>query len=186
MTGSGLFEEVAAEAARNYLGGDRNGARAYKFGFPRRLKPSGFVAALDDLCAQMGEGSGSKAKPARARQKDAKLDIVAWVPMPDRRTSKIFGFGQCATGRNWHSKVSEMQSEPWCRKWLIDQPPVSPLRMFFVPHRIDGAEWDDHAHDAGIIFDRCRLAAYASALPVDLRGQVVAWSRHVLTERLGR
>jgi hypothetical protein len=184
ISGASLFEEVAAVAARNYLGGDRSGARAYSFGFPRRLTPRGFRPAVDDMCAWMGEGGGAKSKPSTAQQKDAKLDLVVCVPMPDGRTSKILGFGQCATGRNWRNKVSELQADAWCRKWLIDQPPVAPLRLFFLPHRIAGSDWDDRAHDAGIIFDRCRLAAHASLLPAELRRQVMSWSRHVFRERL--
>ena len=186
VPGASLFEDVAAEAARQYLGGDATGAKAYNFGFPRRLAPRGFGPALDQLCGAMGEGGGAKSKPSQAKQKDAKLDLVAWVPMPDARAGKVIGFGQCATGRNWKEKVSELQSGPWCRLWLIEQPPVTPLRLFFLPHRIAGSDWDDHSHNAGIMFDRCRLAAYAGSLPTNLRTRATAWTEYVLHDRLCR
>jgi hypothetical protein len=186
VNGASLFEDVAGEAARNYLGGTKTGAQVYNFGFPRRRTPARFRPALDDLCQKMGEGSGSRARPTASRQKDAKLDLVAWVPMPDTRTGKIIGFGQCATGRNWKAKVSELQADAWCKKWLRDQPPVYPIRLFFLPHRINGTEWDHHANDAGIIFDRCRLTAYAANLSQDLRAQVSEWTEYVLADRLGR
>ncbi len=185
VNGASLFEDVAGEAARNYLGGTKTGAQVYNFGFPRRRTPAKFRPALDDLCRQMGEGSGSRDRPTVARQKDAKLDLVAWVPMPDSRTGKIVGFGQCATGRHWKLKVSELQADAWCKKWLRDQPPVYPIRLFFLPHRINGAELDHHAQDAGIIFDRCRLAAYASNLNKEMRTRVSEWTEYVLAERLG-
>lgn len=68
---------------------------------------------------------------------------------------------------------------------MLDRPPVIPLRLFFLPHRIGSADWLDVAHDAGVIFDRCRLAAYANPLPADLRLRVRRWSDHVLREKLG-
>ncbi len=181
--GAGLFEDVSAVAARSYFGGDATGAQTYAFGFPRRVKPASFMRAVDDLCRQMGEGGGAKVRPTNRSQKDAKLDLVVWIPMPDGRAGKVLAFGQCATGNNWQTKLSELQSEAWCRKWFIDQPPVTPLRLFFLPHSVPLASWDCHAQDAGIIFDRCRIASHASRLRPDLRRRVVAWSTHALAER---
>ena len=184
VNGASLFEDVAATAAKNYFGGDRTGAEIYNFGFPRRLTPSGFKDAVEDLCGKLGEGVGSRNQPTTKDQKDAKLDLVAWVPMPDARSGKIIGFGQCATGGNWKEKVSELQSGAWCKNWLLAPLPVDPVRLFFVPHRINSSEWDQHTTNAGVIFDRCRLAAHASTLDKELRDRVTAWSTYVINERL--
>jgi hypothetical protein len=184
INGASLFEDVAAVAAKNYLGGDRTGAEIYNFGFPRRVAPSGFNAAVENLCSKLGEGVGPRNRPTTSSQKDAKLDLIAWVPMPDARSGKVIGFGQCATGGNWKEKVSELQSTAWCKLWLLDPLPVDPVRFFFVPHRINGSEWDQHAINAGVIFDRCRLAAHAGVLDRELRDRVTAWSSHVINERL--
>jgi hypothetical protein len=181
--GAELFETVAAVAARNYLGGDRTGAVAYQFGFPRKHTPTGFKAALDTMCSQMDEGGGAKRKPSTRNQKDAKLDLAVWVPMPDQQPGKVIGLGQCATGRNWPGKVSELQADAWCDKWMLERPPVTPLRLFFLPHRIPGADWWDHSRDAGVIFDRCRIAAYASSLPDELRDRTAQWTTHVLASQ---
>lgn len=179
-TGATLFEDVAAVAARNYFGGQRSGAKVYHFGYPRKLAPAGFQAAVEDLVQQLGEGIGSKNRPTTQDQKDAKLDIVAWIPMPDARSGKVIGFGQCATGRNWKDKVSEMQAAAWCKTWLVDPPPVDPIRFFFVPHVVGEDEWYQHAATAGVIFDRCRMATYAANLDRDLRDRVTSWNGHVL------
>lgn len=184
VNGASLFEDVAAVAARNYLGGDRTGAEIYNFGFPRRVSPTGFRAAVEDLCGKLGEGVGPRDRPTTRHQKDAKLDLVAWVPMPDTRSGKVIGFGQCATGDNWKDKVSELQSTAWCKLWLLDPLPVDPIRFFFVPHRINGSEWGQHAINAGVIFDRCRLAAHAGSLDRGLRERVTAWNNYVINERL--
>lgn len=184
--GAELFEGVAAVAAKNYLGGAATGAVAYQFGFPRLTTPARFGPALDKMCAEMAEGGGAKRKPGNQTQMDAKLDLAVWIPMPDQRPGKVIGFGQCATGDNWPSKVSELQAEAWCAKWMQTRPAVLPLRLFFLPHRIDGLDWLNHSYDAGIIFDRCRLTAYANPLPAVLRQRVQRWSQHVLQEQLGR
>lgn len=183
--GAELFEAVSAVAACNYLGGDATGAVAYRFGSPRRTTVTGFADALDDMCIKMSEGGGAnRSRLTISQQMDAKLDLAVWVPMPDQRYGKITGLGQCATGRNWTDKVSELQADAWCRKWLLQQPPVVPTRMFFLPHRVSNTDWTDRAYDAGVMFDRCRLTAYAARLPADLRHRVWRWNAHVLHERL--
>jgi len=68
LRGATHFEELSAVAAQNYLGGAEGGAKAYHFGFPRRLHLKGFVDALDDLCLQLGEGDGATRPPAAQRK----------------------------------------------------------------------------------------------------------------------
>ena len=180
-----LFEELSVVAARNYFGGAASGARSSHFGFPRRVAPRNFKTALDDLCRAMGEGGGTKDVPQSKTALDAKLDVVCWIPMPDGQVGKLMGFGQCATGGNWEDKLYELQIPAWCEKWMQETVVVKPVRMFFLPHRIPAANWNNASIDAGIIFDRCRLAAFASQLDRDLRDKIRAWSRHVIEQELG-
>lgn len=184
VNGSVLFEDVAAEAARVYLGGDRTGAQVYNFGFPRKRTPAKFKPAVEELCAKLHEGAGPRSRPRTQYQKDAKLDLVAWVPMPDKQMGKVIGFGQCATGNDWKTKTTELQPTTWVKMWLLDPMPMDPLRLFFLPHRISADDWTHHSHHAGIIFDRCRLTAYASNLDPALRIRVAAWNEHVIETRL--
>jgi len=184
INGSVLFEDVAAAAAREYLGGDRTGAQVFKFGFPRTRTPAKFAPAVEELCARLFEGAGPRARPRLRYQKDAKLDLVAWVPMPDAQSGKVIGFGQCATGNDWKEKTTELQPTTWVKLWLLDAMPADPLRLFFLPHRISADDWTHYSHHAGIIFDRCRLTAYASTLDLDLKVRVAAWNEHVIATRL--
>jgi hypothetical protein len=69
-----LFEELSGAAARTYFGGTER-TKTYQFGFPRRTAPPGFRTALDDLCVKVGDGGGSKDRPRRKDQKDARLDL---------------------------------------------------------------------------------------------------------------
>ncbi len=174
--GAALFEDVAGYVLQKYMGGNGAKAHVYQFGFPRRLTPSGFRAALDDLCSQMNEGGGSRMRPTRKNQKDAHLDIVAWIPMPDINSGKLLMFGQCATGWDWKTKLTELQAREWCEHWMNDTPAVAPLRTFHMPHTVSTDNWLEHARLGGIIFDRCRLTSFSRGMPASLTTRIRDWN----------
>lgn len=181
--GERIFEEICAKAAESYLGHHDDGrVRSVVFGFPRRILPAGFSAALDELCKQLGEGgSHRKGRSKLPNQKDGKLDVVAWVEFQDRRQGKLITFGQCATGRNWQEKISELPPpDRWCGHWMDDSPSVLPIRSFFVPHRIERECWSHSCTFGGLLYDRCRIASLASDTDDDIRSRWIKWSSHVL------
>jgi hypothetical protein len=180
IDGASLFEEVCAEAGMSYLGGRRLGARSIVFGAPRRGAPPGFRAAVDSLCEAIGEGGGCRSRQRLRHQRDAKLDVVVWRPFPDGRASQVIGFGQCATGRGWAAKLQELQPRAFGALWLREPLAVEPLRLFFVPFRVDPARWEEASFSGGVLFDRCRIAAHASEAPAGVRERCRAWSRHVI------
>ena len=112
--------------------------------------------------------------------KDAKLDVVAWKDFHDKRPGKLIGFGQCATGNDWHNKRTDLQPLDWCRHWMRDVPLVPPQRMFFVPHRIEPDEWSITSTAAGLTFDRCRTSKHASLVDNNAKKQAGLWSAAVL------
>lgn len=177
-----LFERVCAKAAEEYLGGTERGARSYLFGFPRRVTLPGFRAALDDLCQQMGEGGGCRERPTTSDQKDAELDLAAWRGFDDRRAGQLIALGQCATGGNWNEKISVLHNFP--KKWMIESPLVEHVRMFFFPRRLELHKWEVTVIDAGIAFDRCRIAALVGRVDSELRSECAEWTQHVLEENL--
>ena len=75
----------------------------------------------------MGEGAGCKASKPTSKAKDAKLDLVAWVPFGDERRNQVSVFGQCAAGKNWHSKLNELQPLDFCNLRLQESLAMSPL-----------------------------------------------------------
>ncbi len=184
LDGEKIFEEVCAIAASAYFGGVPNGrVRSAVFGFPRRTLPTGFSAALDELCKSLGEGRGCQRtnRPTLPDQKDGKLDIVTWIEFCDRRQGKFIAFGQCATGQNWESKVLELpRPEAWCQLWMSEMPFVHPVRSFFVPHRVERGRWMQHCVYGGLLYDRCRIASLAIGADEAVRKQWVQWSTHVL------
>lgn len=190
------FEEIATVAARRYFGPDGE-VLGFAFGFPRRYEAKNFQQALDHLCGQLGEGGGAKIPtedPAGlalakrlADQKDGKVDIVAWRPFPDRRVGKLIGFGQCATGAtDWRGKLSELQPQTFEKLWLREGLSCIPVRMFFVPRRVEEHDWRDVSVQAGILFDRCRITHHCGALNDELAAECAAWSKEIISSRLNR
>ncbi len=175
-----LFEDVSAVAAERFFGGPHDDVLMYQFGFPRRVAPKNFKKALDDLCEQLGEGNGGKDRPQSSDQNDARLDIVVSRRFPDRRVGQLTAFGQCAAGRHWRTKLSDLRPLSFCKLWLREMPAVDPAALFFVPFRVSEHHWPEAANIAGVVFDRCRIAVYADPLPDSLLRDCLAWTKGVL------
>ena len=94
------------------------------------------------------------------------------------------GFGQCATGSDWTDKLTQLQPEAFCGMWMLDTPAVAPVRLFFVPFRIERRRWLDAARRGGIIFDRCRIAVHARRIGGELMSECADWTTHVFEEHL--
>lgn len=153
------FEDLACIAAQNYLSGE-----VACFAAPRRVLPRAFYPAIDALCTQMAEG-GPHRKSDRRTGQDRKLDLVAWRPFPDNQPGKVMLFGQCASGHDWEDKLGELNPDAFCKSYLLVQP-ISPMvRAFFIPHRIDRQSWEEVSRNAGIVFDRCRIAYWVHRSP---------------------
>ena len=174
-----LFEDVCAHAIAIYLGCSKSPASTHIFGFPRRIGAKHFPKAVQDLCSNMLlEGQADSMFPKASSKKDAGLDIVAWLPFPDRKRSKIIAFAQCATGQFWWGKRNELQPLSWCNKWLTKHPAVTPVKMFLVPHTITDDDWAELAYDAGVVFDRFRITYFAEqAMSQGLRKEIRDWCR---------
>jgi hypothetical protein len=186
QNGAKLFEDVCAYAVAGYLGCVDQPADKYVFGFPRRIGPPDFVGAVDELCrTHLREGKPNSDYPDSSipqTMKDAGLDIVAWLPFPDGRSSKLILFGQCATGKNWQAKVNELQPIHWMETWLARHPKVRPVKAFFVPHAVSVVEWEKLAYYAGIFFDRFRIAYFAEqSIPDAFRDQLEKWAMAACT-----
>lgn len=181
--GDRLFEELSTSAGKEYFGGAANLVCAEKFGFPRK-KGNGFVAALSELCKQMNAGT---VRPDAGRindQKDSHLDVVIWRPFEDRRQSQLIGFGQCATGKNWHKgKLTELQPSNFREKWLLDGFYPEPIRLFFLPRTISDNDWRITSIEGGIIFDRCRISQLVGEPDKKVALKYSKWTRHVARSR---
>ncbi|MBC8447855.1 MAG: hypothetical protein H8D78_08900 [Chloroflexi bacterium] len=170
-----LFEEVSRLAARGYLQGEAVG-----FGSPRTELPRSFSVAIAELCQRIGEGEGYSDQPSLSR-KDDRLDLVAWKEFVDRHPSKVLMFGQCASGWNWEAKLTELQPKAFCDHWM-QETPVSPLiSSLFIPHRIEPSKWKWVARNAGIVFDRCRIAFWAHQEGANFDA-IISWIKGLLVQ----
>lgn len=154
--GALLFEELAAEAARGYLG-----PRSESLVFGTAARAARFPAKIDMLCERMGEGGGFHNRDgAPPRERDGKLDVVAWKPFADCRPGKLIAFGQCKTGTHYMNELTQLQPDSFSSKWLHTQPAVHPVRMFFLAEALPRTRWRSQVADAGILFDRCRVVDF--------------------------
>ena len=172
IDGTAIFEELAAECARVYLG-----ARSKSFVFGTAAQETGFEQKVDDLCASIGEGDGfSDRGGAGRRQRDGKLDVVAWAPFSDGLPSKLLLFGQCKTGTHFKDQLAQLQPDAFCNKWFRSQPAVTPVRAFFVTEALPRSQWRNTAVDAGLMFDRCRIVDFINGASNAVLDKARAWT----------
>ena len=172
IDGSELFEELAAESAKCYLG-----ERSESLVFGTAAGSRGFEAKVRDLCVRTGEGDGFFDRgTAGRRQKDGKLDVVAWTPFSDGKPSKLLVFGQCKTGTHYRDQLTQLQPDVFCSKWFRSQPSVTPVRAFFVTEALPRSLWRDTAADAGLLFDRCRIVDFIDDVDNEVVAKVEAWT----------
>jgi hypothetical protein len=185
---SALFERICSDAAEQYLGGSAKGAKAMRFGTPRRQPIRMFRDAVDHLCTELGEGGGSPEKKRRSERDhsgDGGLDVVAWKHFPDRRAGKLIAFGQCAAGESgWDSKLDELDGIKFVKKFMREPLTVDPIRFFFVPRYIERRRWRNASIDGGIVFDRGRIAALMTRRDDDLMEDCEKTAKRLLKELL--
>lgn len=172
IDGTLVFEELAAEVARNYLGD-----RARRFVFGTANQSPDFPGKVDELCRKLGEGGGFvNRNTTRVAARDGKLDVVAWKPFADGRSSKLILFGQCKTGTSYDNMLAQLQPDAFCGKWLRDQLFPTPVRVFFITEALRWSDWHDTAVDAGLLFDRCRIVDFCNGIDAAVIAQVAEWT----------
>lgn len=172
IDGTHLFEELASETAREYLGD-----RGESIVFGTAAGSANFPGKVDDLCKRMNEGirycNKSGASP---NQRDGKLDIVAWKEFTDGLPGKLITFGQCKTGTNYKDELTQLQPDSFCDKWLFRNPAVPPVRMFLISEALSRVGWYDVTRDAGLLFDRCRIVDFCDGISEDVLEKVTTWT----------
>ena len=172
IDGALLLEQIAAEAAREYLG-----ERAESMVFGSGSSGPGFVAKVNDLCSRIQEGDGFYSRGGgRARVNDGKLDVVAWKHFTDRLPGKLVAFGQCKTGTHYGDSLTQLQPDSFCGKWFRSHLAFVPIRMFFVAEALSRSRWYDMVSDAGLLFDRCRIVDFCDDVSEDVLAKVARWT----------
>ena len=172
IDGTLLFEELAAEAAQEYLG-----ARAESLVFGTAAGTDDFPGKVNALCKQMKEGihfvTRDRVPP---NERDGKLDVVVWKHFTDGLPGKLIAFGQCKTGTNYKNTLTQLQPDSFCRKWLDSSPVVPPVRMFFISEALSRNRWYSASSDAGLLFDRCRMVDFCDYICPEVLKKVTVWT----------
>ena len=170
IDGTHLFEELASEAAREYLG-----ARAESIVFGTAAG-SNFPGKVNDLCKRIKDGD-QYYKRSSASPRDGKLDVVAWKHFADRLPEKLIAFGQCKTGTNYERDLTQLQPDVFCNNWLLSPPALTPMRMFFVAEAVSRLGWDSVSSKAGLLFDRCRIVDFCDDISGAVLKKITTWTK---------
>lgn len=166
--GGKLFERLSLVAIKEYMNGE-----AVIYGFPKEQ-------SIQEIAENLLHERFNYTPPSY--RKDRNLDIIAWKPFEDSRNSQIILLIQCASGRNWRSKLNELSLTAWST--YINFAAV-PIRGFCAPISISDRErLRELSFDSGVFFDRTRLFKYSSKVPSDLRQEALEWCNLRLKEMI--
>jgi hypothetical protein len=181
-----IFEQLCADILLNFWGGRTRLAGVMVFGTARTKSAhkKKFEANIDDLCTSLREGQGLKRPANLPGAGDGKLDIVVWRVFSDGRAGGLVGFAQCKSGIHWKDHLTKLQPRSFCNKYLRKPLAIEPVRVYMVPHRVEGTYWDDHTSDAGLLLDRCRLVQYGYNISKDVFENCGTWLNAALKRQL--
>lgn len=165
-----LFERICNKVIRKYLNG-----QSIIYGFPSEQ-------TLEDIAKVINERFIYK--PPNYR-KDRNLDIIAWQPHNDNRSSQLVLLAQCASGNDWPKKLKELNLDAWTKYIHFSS---CPIKAFAFPAVVsDRIRFHENSVDAGILFDRCRIYRYTEDGHFEddsLRSELISWCDGRLNEML--
>lgn len=169
---SAIFEWIARDVLMFHLGSGANGFRTGAPPYPfegRGTSAKETFAALEKKCGEFSwcPALGLPQDPSHKDLKDAGLDVVVWKPWPDGRFAQLFALGQCACGKNdiTVDKGREL-SLARLNSWLRPMCQVPPIRCFLAAHHVPNTvELYQLSGEAGLVFDRARIALLAEQSP---------------------
>jgi len=89
---------------------------------------------------------------------DNGLDLVAWLPLPDKSKGLPMAFAQCACGASdWRMKQSEVSEERWGQILGLASPISNWTIIPFCYHNPQGVWETPHHVNKGVLIDRLRL-----------------------------
>lgn len=158
-----IFELVAMEYIRIYLG---DFARSLHTGWPRNSsgskKFSEFAKYLHDETGEWLWGPDATLVDEDSNYiKDCGIDFIAWLETPDQRLGRLFFLGQCACGNDWNTKFEDITKTKY-ERWFNPATYVSPAVTFCTPFSIVDGYLYQASQEAGLVFDRSRIALLAS------------------------
>lgn len=171
-----LFEELCACVAAEYFG---QHSKSFVFGTAGR---GTFREKIENVIKSLHLTSAFKAPlGSTGRQKDAAVDVVAWIPFSDKKDSQLIAIGQCKTGTHWEEMLTTTQPRVFFGNHFSGEPFAEVERMFFVTESYGMDKWEERSRKAGIMFDRTRIMEFIPAnLDEVLLRRIMEWNTEAL------
>ncbi len=168
-----LFEELCAGVAGEYYG---QHSKSMVFG---TAGAGGFQQKVEDVISKLNLTSTYKVPMgSTGRQKDAAVDVVAWIPFADKKDSQMIAIGQCKTGTHWEGMLTSTQPDVFFESYFSGKPFADVERMFFVCESYGVDRWEERSRKAGIMFDRTRIMEYVPVnIDANLLGRITQWNQ---------
>lgn len=181
--GTALFEKLCASVLRNYFG---ESSKSFVFGTGQENNLA-FSSKVQEMLDMLGEGKLAFRVPDNDtnHHKDGKLDVVVFIPFADSRKGQFIAFGQCKTGTNWRSAVSQLDPKVFCDSFCYPSPGFTPIAVFMVTEAFTD-NWEFLLRSTnGLLFDRTRIMQYLpSEIEEDLLEQIRKWNAAVMGKYL--
>lgn len=171
-----LFEELCARVAVEYFG---QHSRSMVFG---TAGVGNFKQKVERVIGNLNLTSSFKTPlGSTGRQKDAAVDVVAWIPFADKKDSQLIAIGQCKTGTHWESMLTSTQPKVFFESHFTGLPFADVERLFFVSESYGIDRWEERSRKAGIMFDRTRIMEFIpSNMDIDLLNMIMQWNQEAL------
>ena len=145
-----LFEDLTAEAVAATF----NGWEVHQTGWAA-LEPNLIANIVHDVAGRIGEVTGEVRRWSAKRAKEAGLDLLCFRPFPDGRAGFPVMLFQCASGRDWRSKLHQPEIRVWTK---IVSFTIDPQKAFAMPFALDSDDFRYHSNVVnGVLLDRDRL-----------------------------
>jgi hypothetical protein len=170
-----LFERLSCLAIKQYIDGE-----GIVFGWP--IEPGEETSIRERVIGLASRLNENYVESPRETYKDRGVDVVAWKPFIEKRSSQIVFLLQCASGKGWRNKTLDLPLNSWEQyiHWSNN-----PIKAFSVPCVISSRDWHDVSKEGGILFDRIRITNLIGVLESKdkfLAGEVATFIKSRLEE----
>jgi hypothetical protein len=169
-----LFEEVTAASLKSLFPCWEVQITGFSSGNPVNLPD-----VISELSSKLNEVSDDPSKwfVSPGKMKEMGLDVVLYRPFSDNRGGLPLFMVQCATGKNWNSKLATPDPDKW--KFVI-RFQADPNRAFSMPFSISDDELKEaQTTNRGLILDRYRLINVPCPdetwVPDSLKKKLIDW-----------
>ena len=140
-------------------------------------EPNSIANIVRDVAERLGEVTGEIRPWSAKRAKEAGLDLLCFRPFPDGRAGFPVMLFQCASGKDWHSKLHQPEIRVWTKVVSFT---IDPQKALAMPFALDSDDFRYHANVVnGLLLDRDRLLIPGQVnrdwTSNDLRDRIRAW-----------